>query len=161
RLDAEGAGAALEAGSGEGDDEAEAGQARGACRHLRVDRGAEVLPQVRNDDLVFSFLLLFRKFFQEETTSTIASISTGIPIGSEPMPTAERACLPASPSTSTKRSEQPLMTLGWSANSGTAFTMPSTFTTRFTLSRLPSSWRITASRSRPTVRACLYASSTV
>src|SRR5262249_42193285 len=106
RLDLEGAGAAVAAGRGEGDDEDEAGQARGARRHLRVDRGAEVLPQVRNDDLVFPFLLLFWKFFQEETTSTIASISTGIPIGREPMPTAERACLPASPSTSTKRSEQ-------------------------------------------------------
>jgi len=82
------------------------------------------------------------------------SISTGMPIGSEPMPTAERACFPLSPSTSTKRSEQPLITRGWSWNSGIALTMPSTFTTRFTRSRLPSSARITARRSRPTVRAC-------
>src|SRR6185503_12318535 len=95
------------------------------------------------------------------STSTMHSISTGMPIGSEPMPTAERACLPLSPSTSTNRSEQPLITFGWSVNSGTAFTMPSTFTTRFTLSRLPSSVRITASRSRPTERACWYACSTV
>ena len=64
------------------------------------------------------------------------SISTGMPIGSEPMPTAERACLPRSPNTSTKRSEQPLITLGWSSNSGTAFTIPSTLTTRRTLSKL-------------------------
>ena len=46
------------------------------------------------------------------STSTMHSISTGMPIGSEPMPTAERACLPRSPNTSTKRSEQPLITLG-------------------------------------------------
>jgi succinyl-diaminopimelate desuccinylase len=44
--------------------------------------------------------------------SKMASISTMMPLGSEPMPTAERAWRPASPSVSTKRSEQPLMTLG-------------------------------------------------
>src|SRR5262249_45883809 len=33
------------------------------------------------------------------STSTMHSISTGMPIGSEPMPTAERACLPRSPNT--------------------------------------------------------------
>ena len=42
----------------------------------------------------------------------MASISTMMPLGSEPMPTAERAWRPASPSVSTKRSEQPLITLG-------------------------------------------------
>src|SRR6185437_9020999 len=88
------------------------------------------------------------------STSTMHSISTGMPIGSDPMPTAERACLPRSPNTSTKRSEQPLITFGWSSNSGTALTMPSSFTTRRTLSRLPSSARITARRSMPTARAC-------
>ena len=78
----------------------------------------------------------------------------GCPSAASPCrPPSARACRPR-PSTSTNRSEQPLMTFGWSVNSGTAFTMPSTFTTRFTLSRLPSSWRITASRSRPTERAC-------
>jgi hypothetical protein len=41
-------------------------------------------------------------------TATITSISTGIPAGSELMPTAERARRPASPNTSTKRSEHPL-----------------------------------------------------
>ena len=41
-----------------------------------------------------------------------ASISTEICIGSEPMPTAERAWRPRSPSTATNRSEQPLITLG-------------------------------------------------
>ncbi len=42
------------------------------------------------------------------STSTIASISTVIPNGRLPMPTAERACF--SPNTSTKRSEHPLIT---------------------------------------------------
>ena len=49
---------------------------------------------------------------EPHSTSTMHSISTGMPIGSEPMPTAERACLPRSPNTSTKRSEQPLITFG-------------------------------------------------
>jgi hypothetical protein len=40
--------------------------------------------------------------------------------------------LAASPNTSTKRSEQPLITFGGSLKPGTAFTMPRTFTTRFT-----------------------------
>ncbi len=40
------------------------------------------------------------------------SISTDMPFGNDPIPTAERACLPASPNTSTNRSEQPLITLG-------------------------------------------------
>jgi hypothetical protein len=43
---------------------------------------------------------------------TMPSISTEICIGSEPMPTAERACLPFSPNTSTNRSDMPLATLG-------------------------------------------------
>ena len=47
-----------------------------------------------------------------QAISTIISISTEIWFGSEPIPTAERACLPASPNTSTNRSEQPLMTFG-------------------------------------------------
>ena len=41
-----------------------------------------------------------------------ASISTLMLPGSEPMPTAERAWRPRSPSTATNRSEQPLITLG-------------------------------------------------
>ena len=43
-----------------------------------------------------------------------ASISTGTSEGSEPMPTAERAWRPRSPSTSTNRLEQASITLGWS-----------------------------------------------
>ena len=85
----------------------------------------------------------------------MTSISTGMPLGSDPTPTAERACRPRSPNTSTSRSEQPLITLGWSPNSGTAFTIPSSFTTRLTRSRLPSSVRITASSASPVERANL------
>ena len=42
----------------------------------------------------------------------IPSISTEIWPGSEPMPTAERPCLPFSPNTSTNRSDMPLATFG-------------------------------------------------
>jgi hypothetical protein len=50
----------------------------------------------------------------QDLIETMPSISTEICIGSEPMPTAERACLPLSPNTSTNRSDKPLATLGWS-----------------------------------------------
>jgi hypothetical protein len=46
------------------------------------------------------------------STSTMASTSTGAPSGSEATPTAARACLPASPKTSTSSSLAPLTTLG-------------------------------------------------
>lgn len=46
------------------------------------------------------------------STSTIISTSTGMLNGNTAMPTAERACFPRSPNTSTMRSEKPLMTLG-------------------------------------------------
>src|SRR5438093_1123010 len=45
-------------------------------------------------------------------TSTIISISTEMPSGSELMPTAERAWRPASPNATTSRSDAPLMTFG-------------------------------------------------
>ena len=45
-------------------------------------------------------------------------------------PTAERACRPASPNTSTIRSEQPFTTWGMSKKSGPACTKPPSFTTR-------------------------------
>ena len=48
----------------------------------------------------------------DSTTRITASISTGMSTGSEPMPTAERAWRPRSPSTATNRSEQPLITFG-------------------------------------------------
>src|SRR5208282_5867591 len=73
-----------------------------------------------------------------QATSSTAATSTATFTGSEPEPTAKRACLPASPNTSTKRSEAPFTTLGWSANSGTALTKPCTMATRLTRSRLPS-----------------------
>src|SRR4029077_13158010 len=70
-------------------------------------------------------------------TATMTSISTGIPPGSELIPTTERACRPRSPNTSTNRSEQPLTTFGWSSKSGAALTIPSTLTTSSTRSRSP------------------------
>jgi hypothetical protein len=45
------------------------------------------------------------------------------------------------------------MTLGWSVNPAAEFTIPSAFTIRFTLSRLPSAARVAASRLRPAARA--------
>src|SRR5215469_2582710 len=72
------------------------------------------------------------------SNSTIISTSTGELPGSPAMPTAERACLPASPNTSTMRSENPLTTSGWSPKPSAELTMPSTLTTRLTRSRLPS-----------------------
>src|SRR6266849_3308275 len=70
-------------------------------------------------------------------TSTIISISTEMPSGSELMPTAERAWRPASPNAATSRSDAPLMTFGWSVKSGVQLTMPSNLTTRLTRSRSP------------------------
>ena len=46
------------------------------------------------------------------SASTTISISTAMPKGSEPIPTADRACLPQSPKTSTIKSEIPLITCG-------------------------------------------------
>ena len=78
-----------------------------------------------------------------------------MPKGSSPIPTAERAWRPLSPNTSTIRSENPLITLGCSPKPSAEFTMPSTFTTRFTLSRLPSSERVEPRRLMPISRAIL------
>ena len=50
------------------------------------------------------------------------------------------------------RSEQPLITLGWSWKSGAALTMPKSLTIRSTRSRSPSSFSMAPSRTRP-VRA--------
>jgi hypothetical protein len=61
--------------------------------------------------------------------ATMPSISTEIWLGSMTLPTAERAWRPASPKTSTNRSEQPLMTFGESLKSGVALTMPKSLTT--------------------------------
>ena len=70
------------------------------------------------------------------------------------MPTADRACRPLSPKASTKRSEQPLITLGCSVNSGPQFTILNTFTARVTSSRLPPAVaRSIASNDNPVSRA--------
>src|SRR5215218_396656 len=91
----------------------------------------------------------------QDLIARMTSISTEIWLGSEPMPTAERACLPASPNTSTNKSEQPLITFGCSLKSGTALTIPSIFTTKSTRSSEPSAWRVAASSPSPTRRARL------
>ena len=57
--------------------------------------------------------------------------------GSEFVPTAERACLPFSPNTSTSRSEAPLMTCGCSWKGYAQGTRPISVTIRRTLSRSP------------------------
>ena len=77
------------------------------------------------------------------------------------MPTADRAWRPASPKTSTMRSEKPLMTFGWSAKSSVHCTMPSAFTTRRTRSRLPRALRVDARRFRPVSRAASWPCSIV
>src|SRR5215813_2766703 len=89
------------------------------------------------------------------STSRIISISTGMPLGSSAIPTAERAWRPCSPKTSTMRSEKPLMTLGCSPKPSAELTMPSTLTMRLTLSRLPSMERAVPRRLTPTSRATL------
>src|SRR5215470_2080025 len=86
-------------------------------------------------------------------TATIPSISTEIWFGSMTLPTAERACRPASPNTSTNRSEQPLMTFGESLKFGTALTMPSSLTMKSTRSSEPSASRMAARSPSPTRRA--------
>src|ERR1700676_3239553 len=55
-------------------------------------------------------------------TSTVICSSTRALRGKAETPTAARTCRPASPKTSTKRSEAPLMILGESAKPATAFT---------------------------------------
>jgi probable F420-dependent oxidoreductase len=64
--------------------------------------------------------------------STIISISTGMPPGSDCMPTAERACRPWSPKMLTSRSDAPLITFGCSSKFGVELTMPMSLTTRAT-----------------------------
>ena len=56
--------------------------------------------------------LAFFQVFQclPHSTSTIISISTTAPSGSEATPIAARACLPRSPKSDTSKSEQPLIT---------------------------------------------------
>src|ERR1700757_1715710 len=63
-------------------------------------------------------------------TSTMTSTSTGASSGNSATPTAERACAPASPNTSAKSSDAPLITPGWPVNPGADATYPPTLTTR-------------------------------
>ena len=65
----------------------------------------------------------------------------------------ERAGRPLSPNTCTNRSVQPLITSGCSPNSGTALTMPSTFSTVSMRSSEPAAARMLASRFSPHSRA--------
>jgi hypothetical protein len=67
----------------------------------------------------------------------MASTSTETPLGSEPQPTAARACFPASPKTSTIKSEAPFATTGWSEKFGVALTKTPNLTHFSTKSRLP------------------------
>src|SRR5206468_2430390 len=74
----------------------------------QVDQGPdqeEAVASPRPDSSAESLQLL---------TTTTAAISTVTPRGSAFVPTAARVCLPASPSTSTRRSEAALITVGWS-----------------------------------------------
>src|SRR5579863_5957058 len=73
----------------------------------------------------------------QSASSTTASTSTATPSGSEGTPTAARAWRPASPNTSTNRSEAPLTTLGWSVKSADELTKPPRRTMRRTFSRPP------------------------
>src|SRR5690606_35728499 len=94
-------------------------------------------------------------------TWNTASISTATPSGRAGAETAARAWRPASPKTATMRSEQPLITLGWSVKSGVEFTKPPSFTTRTIRSRSPPrAARAWARRLRPQRRAASEPSAT-
>src|SRR5471032_910345 len=69
--------------------------------------------------------------------SKTASTSTATPRGSEPTPTAARACLPASPNSAAIRSLAPLATSGCWPYSGAALTNTPTLRQRTTRSRSP------------------------
>lgn len=69
-----------------------------------------VFPDVEKKILKMKILELNYRF--SDSNSTITSISTAMLLGSDPTPTADLACLPFSPKTSTIRSENPLMTAG-------------------------------------------------
>ena len=73
----------------------------------------------------------------QSSTSTTRSISMGTPSGRLVTPTAERACTPRSPKTSPSKFEHPLRTDGSAVNESGQAMYPLTLTTRFTLSRSP------------------------
>src|SRR5664280_2615366 len=76
---------------------------------------------------------------QPERRRAVSSISTGMSNGSSARPTALRVWRPASPKTSTRRSEHPSMTAGAWLKPGATLTMPNTLTKRSMRSRSPSS----------------------
>jgi len=102
-----------------------------------------------------------RELASNSRIPSITSISTGMFPGSEPTPTAERACRPMSPNTATRRSEQPLITAGCSVNSGVAFTKPNTLITRVTRFREPRRVRIVDSMFNAVSLAASWAAATV
>src|SRR5205085_2805481 len=87
--------------------------------------------------------------------------STGAFPGRTFTPTEVRACLPASPNTSTSKSENPFITRGCSPNPSTEATIPTTLTTRLIRSRLPSAARVFARSNNPAYRAACAPCSTV
>src|SRR5699024_8841609 len=95
----------------------------------------------------------------QSVSLTVTSTSTGEPSGRTATPTAERACLPASPKTSPRNSLAPLMTPGWPVKSGALETNPVTFTTCSMRSRSPISALIAASALIAQVRASSFARS--
>src|ERR1051325_1277223 len=87
-------------------------------------------------------------------SSKIASISTAMFPGNDPMPTALRAPMPFSgPTTSAINSLYPLMTCGCWVKSGVALTMPSVLTRRLTRLSEPSCARSVVRIVKPTWRA--------
>ena len=98
--------------------------------------------------------------FRCQAISAIASTSTAAPSGRVATPMAERACLPRSPSTSIRKSEQPLMTLCGSVKSGAQLTKPVSLTMRLTFSRSPSAALRLARMLMAQMRAAFWPSST-
>src|SRR5262249_46072905 len=94
-------------------------------------------------------------------TSAISSTSTGESSGSTAIPTALRACLPASPSTSIRNSLAPLATCGWPVNDGALATKQVTLTIRVMASRPPAAPAAAASPFSAQIRASEAASAAV
>src|SRR5260364_24892 len=90
--------------------------------------------------------------YERDATSAINSISTHAPSGNCATPKAPRACLPASPNTSTSSSEAPFVTRCASVKPGVALTRLDNFTMRLTRFRSPVCACRVASRSIATAR---------
>src|SRR5574340_438055 len=96
-------------------------------------------------------------YFRHQRTSAISSTSTGAPRGSSATPTADRAWTPASPNTSPRNSDAPLITPGCPVKLGAEATKPTTFTIRTTES-IPTSASSAANAFRAQIRAAVLAS---